>query len=94
MYSGPPVINSLEYGVNSAGLYVITCTTTRSPPTAVTWTRNGVLIEHNDGRYKSSQTIVNRSGTVYENKLTIDGSFEDAVGDYSCTAENLSLIHI
>ena len=35
-YSGPPVIESLEYGINDCGVYVVKCSTTssyRSPPT-------------------------------------------------------------
>ena len=74
--------------MNDAGLYVIKCTTSGSPPTTVIWTRNSVIIDRNDGMYKPTQALVNRTGTVYENTLIVDGSFEDAIGDYSCTAEN------
>ena len=86
--SGPPVIKSLEYGVNDHGVYVIKCTTSGTPPTKVTWTRNDTTIDSDDGMYKPTQTLVNRTKTVYENVFMVDGSFEDAIGNYSCIAEN------
>ena len=82
------MIADLEYGLNSVGLYTLTCTTSGTPPTSVTWTRNGVIISDDDSMYKSTQVLVDRNNTEYENRLTVTGSFEDAVGDYSCTAEN------
>ena len=88
LLSEPPVIERLEYGVNDHGLYVIKCTTSGTPPTKVTWTRNDAVIDSNDGMYKPTQTLVNRTKTVYENVLMVNGSFEDAVGNYSCTVEN------
>ena len=82
------MIESLKYGVNYQGLYIINCTTSGTPPTKVTWTRNDVIIDNNDGTYKPSQTLVNRIKTVYINVLMVDGSFEDAIGNYSCTVGN------
>ena len=86
--SGPPVIESLEYGINDHGLYIIKCTTSGTPPTKVTWTRNDGVIDNNDGMYKPTQTLINRIRTVYENVLIVNGSFEDAIGNYSCTVGN------
>ena len=74
--------------MNDRGVYVVKCTTSGSPPTKVTWTRNDAIIDRNDGMYKPAQTLINRTSTVYENVLIVDGSFEDAVGNYSCTVEN------
>jgi hypothetical protein len=87
-FSGPPVIESLEYGVNGHGLYIIKCTTSGTPPTKVTWTRNGVAIGYKDGTYKQTQILVNRTKTEYQNVLTVEGSFEDATGTYGCTVDN------
>ena len=78
----------LEYGLNSKGLYTITCTTIVTPPTSVTWTKNGVTVNANESMYQFTQMLVNRNDTIYENLLIIDGGFENAIGDYSCTAEN------
>lgn len=78
----------MEYGLNDAGFYTVTCTTSGSPPTSITWTRNGAILKMEDTKYTSTQALVNRNETVYENTLTIEGSLEDAVGDYSCTVEN------
>jgi hypothetical protein len=87
-FSGPPVIESLEYGVNEHGLYMIKCTTSGTPPTRITWRRNGVGIDRNDGTYKQTQSLINRTKTEYHNVLMVDGSFEDAIGSYSCTVDN------
>ena len=86
--SVPPVIEDLNYGLSSEGLYSVTCITSGTPPTSVTWTRNGVVITVNESMYQSTQVLIDRNGTIYGSFLTINGTFEDAVGDYSCTAEN------
>ena len=78
----------MEYGLSNGGLYTVTCTTSGTPPTSVTWTKNGVAISTNDSMYQFTQVLIDRNDTVYENLLTIKGVFEDAIGDYSCTAEN------
>ena len=74
--------------MNDQGVYVINCITSGTPPTNVTWTRNDVVIDNNDGTYKPSQILVNRTKTVYDNVLMVDGLFEDAIGNYSCTVGN------
>lgn len=83
-----PAIEDLEYGLSNEGLYTITCTTFGTPPTSVTWTKNGVVISTNNSMYQFTQVLVDRNDTIYENLLTIKEMFEDAIGDYSCTAKN------
>ena len=82
------MITDLEYGLTSEGLYTITCTTFGTPPTSVTWTKNGVVISTNDSMYQFTQVLVDRNDTIYENLLIIKGAYKDVVGDYSCTVEN------
>ena len=82
------MITDLEYGLNSEGLYTITCTTSGTPPTSVTWTKNGVVISTNDSMYQFTQVLIDRNDTIYENLLIIKGAYKDVVGDYSCTVEN------
>ena len=84
----PPVIVNVKYGLNSEGNYAVTCTTSGSPPTSVTWTRNGVPVSKDENVYKTIQILVDRNETIYENLLVISGSFEDVIGEYSCTVEN------
>ena len=76
--------------MNSAGLYAVTCTSFGSPPTSVTWTKNGATVstENVQHMYTSAQVLVDRNETIYENVLTINGSIEDAVGEYGCTVQN------
>ena len=86
----PPIISKMEYSAVGDGTYSIICTTTGSPPTTVSWMRNGdeLTTSVGAGRYTSSQTVIDRPSSTYDNVLTIKGSYEDAVGDYSCDISN------
>ena len=80
-------ISKMEYNSNGDGTYTITCTTTGAPPTDVVWMRNKVDVT-NRNKYVPSQRIIDRASSTYDNVLTIKGSYEDAVGDYSCNISN------
>ena len=85
-----PTISKMEYSAVGGGTYSITCTTTGSPPTTVAWMRNGAELTTSEGggRYTSSQTVIDRPSSTFDNVLTIKGSYGDAVGDYSCNISN------
>ena len=70
--------------------YTVTCNSTGSPATKVIWTFNGKQIstESETHLYKTSKKLVDRHTSSYGSMLTIDGSFEDLVGEYSCRVEN------
>lgn len=65
--------------------FVLNCTTTHTPPTTVTWTRNGGTLDSNSPLYSMSQVLRNATSTTYNNLLTVQGSRE---GEYSCTVSN------
>ena len=80
----------MEYSAVGDGTYTITCTTTGSPPTTASWTRNGIELTTSEekGKYTSSQIVIDRTSSTFDNVLTIKGSYADAVGDYKCNLSN------
>ena len=82
----------MEYSASGDGTYTITCTSTGSPPTTVSWIRNEYILDlkdsEDDGKYFASQKVIDRQSSTYDNILTIIGSYGDAVGDYICNISN------
>ena len=80
----------MEYAASSDGTYKITCTSTGSPPTFVSWERNQVILTNSksDEKYTFSKTVIDRATSTYDNVLTIKGNFAEAVGDYTCNISN------
>ena len=79
-----PTISDLEFDASSRTL---TCTSTGSPATNVTWTKDGVTLTMDgdtltvDGlTYSMTQTVTVRGSSTYENVLTLP-----ATGDISGT---------
>ena len=69
-------------------VHTFSCVTQGSPPTQVTWERDGVEIYWNNTFYQFGQAVVDRATSVYNNTLTVKSITEDVVGEYSCTATN------
>ena len=69
-------------------LHTLACVSNGSPPTQMMWERNGESIYQNDTNYQFSQILVERTSSTYNNTLTINGTIEDVVGEYSCTVSN------
>ena len=80
-----PVIESLEADLEGQRLI---CTTSQSPATNIIWTFNDITIAYNSSQHKLSQILLDRRNSLYKNVLTVEGSFEETVGEYSCTVEN------
>ena len=80
----------MEYSASGDGTYTITCSSTGSPPTTVSWIRNKAVLKNleSDGKYVASQKVIDRQSSTYDNILTIKGSYGDAVGDYICNISN------
>ena len=85
-----PTLSKMEYAASGDGTYTITCTSTGSPPTLVSWERNGVILSNSasDEKYKFSKKVIDRATSTYDNVLTVNGNFADAVGNYTCNITN------
>ena len=66
----------------------LTCTSTGSPATSVTWMREGEELTIDGTVYTATQTVTNRRESTYENVLTITVLDVTTVGTYSCLVEN------
>ena len=86
-----PTISDLEFDASSRTL---TCTSTGSPATNVTWTKDGVTLTMDgdtltvDGlTYSMTQTVTVRGSSTYENVLTLPAT-GDISGMYGCLVRN------
>ena len=82
-----PLVTALEHTISSS-LYTLTCTSTGSPPTTVTWTKDGETLITDGTTYSLTQTLVNRVTSTYNSTLTVEASFADILGEYSCSVMN------
>lgn len=78
---------AMEHSISSS-LSTLTCTSTGSPPTTVTWTKDEETLITNGTTYSLTQTLVDRVSSTYNNTLTIEASFADILGEYSCKVAN------
>ena len=82
--SAPPTVSSLTYDSDARTL---TCTSTDSPATTVTWTMDGDTLTVDGTTYSMTQTVTDRRTSTYENVLTLPAT-GDISGTYSCQVEN------
>ena len=80
-----PTISDLEFDAASRTL---TCTSTGSPATTVTWTMDGDALTVDGTTYSMTQNVTDRSASTYENVLTIGSEVMNIVGNYTCTVSN------
>ena len=80
------IITSLTYNESRT----LTCVSTGSPATTVTWMKDGQsLITDGSSHYLLSQTITDRRSSTYSNVLTVrDGVPGGVTGTYNCTVCN------
>ena len=94
--AGPMVNDPLMFTPRSPP--TLTCTSTGSPATTVTFTRDNTTVGPlRDGEsvtvggifYQLSQTVTNRRESTYENVLTINEQLDSLVGSsFTCGVEN------
>ncbi len=79
--SDPPNITSLTFDPD---VFTLTCVSTGSPATVVTWTKDGSPVP--DG-YTASQMVTEMSSHVYDNVLSLpqNGGIH---GNYTCEVAN------
>ena len=82
--SAPPAVSSLTYDPDTRTL---TCISTDSTATTVTWTRDGGTLTVDGTPYSMTQTVTDRSASTYENVLTLPTT-GDISGMYGCLVGN------
>ena len=80
-----PIITNLTYQEESRTL---TCVSTVSPATAVSWMKDGQpLTTDGSSYYTLTQTVTDRTTSTYSNVLTVNEGIGIA-GAYNCTVSN------
>ena len=81
----PPTITDLTYDEES---HTLTCVSTGSPATTVSWMRDGLSIDDST-HYTMTQTVTDRASSTYSNALRISEGVPGGVaGTYTCTVSN------
>ena len=86
-YAVPPLVTSLQR-TSSTTNFTLTCTSTYSPATTVTWMKDGDTLTIDGVKYKTYQTVTNRRTSTYKNILVVDGAIEHITGTYTCQVTN------
>lgn len=64
--------------------FTLNCKTERSPPTTITWTKDGQPIPEGI----MSQMVTDTSTASYDNLLTLSGEPDSLTGVYQCAVQN------
>ena len=86
-FTGYPTITDITFGGYPAP-FILTCTSTGSPPTTIMWQKDGHNITVDGSKFKLARSIVNRRASIYDNILTIDDEYANLLGTFSCRVEN------
>ena len=85
-YSVTPSISSLTYDDTAQTL---TCVSTGSPATTVTWEKDGVPLSIDGSTYQLTQTVTDRTTSTYSNVLTVSETAPTGIaGIYTCNVSN------
>lgn len=80
-------ITNLGTTSNLGSLFAVNCTSTGSPATRVTWTKDGVLLTESD-TYRMTQVLYSGTTSTYFNMLEVNTGPYAVTGDYSCEVSN------
>ena len=76
------------YRTSSTTNLTLTCISTNSPATNVTWMKDGDTLDIDGVKYKTYQTVTNRRTSTYQNTLVVDDDIENITGNYTCRVTN------
>ena len=68
-------------------IFSLNCTSTGSPPTNVTWIKDGEVITDDDS-HEVIQTLKNGAIATYDNILKIHLQLSEIIGTYTCMIDN------
>ena len=81
-----PSITYLTYQEEN---HTLTCLSTGSPVTTVSWMKDGQPLTIDGSVYHLTQTITDRASSTYSNELTVSETAPSGVvGTYNCTVTN------
>lgn len=69
-------------------VFTLVCNTTTSPPTEVTWMKDGTVVT-NAAHYNAYQVLLDGSESTYSNFLEVDLGPPGLIGEYTCIVSNL-----
>ena len=72
---------------SSGTVFTLNCTSTGSPPTNVTWVKDGEVIT-DDNNYGITQILRDGITTTYDNILKIHLHVSEIIGTYTCMIDN------
>ena len=82
----PLSISTLTYQEEDRTL---TCVSTGSPATTVSWMKDGQSLSIDGSTYQLTQTVTDRASSTYSNVLTVSETAPTGVaGTYTCTVSN------
>lgn len=88
MYSSVTVpVKILSLDESSGTVFTLNCTSTGSPPTNLTWTKDGQVIASDDN-YEVIQVLRDGVSTTYDNILKVHSQLSEIIGTYTCIIEN------
>ena len=67
---------------------LIMCLSKGGPATTVTWSLNNMTISTDGQEYENSQTIIDTTTALYENRLRIIDKISAMAGAYKCIVSN------
>ena len=68
-------------------VFTLNCTSTGSPPTNVTWIKDGEVITDGNS-YEVIQTLRDGVTTTYDNVLKVHLHLSEIIGTYTCMIDN------
>ena len=80
-------VEILSLDESSGTVFTLNCISTGSPPTNLTWTKDGEVIT-SDNNYEVIQVLSNGVTTTYDNILKVHSQLSEIVGTYTCMIDN------
>ena len=89
IFTAPPSLQeSLPRRLTSSSAFTLSCTSSESPPTIVTWLKDGVEVVVDGTTIQEAKVIENRATSSYVNMLLINMEPDNLLGSYSCNVNN------
>lgn len=78
----------MSFNKYANGSFNLVCKTRNSPPSSITWYRDGVPLEIDGNSTDLNVSVTNRRSSYFDITLTVCDSPSDVVGNYTCEIGN------